>query len=67
VAAEEVLANRIHTLPDEVVFYWGEVIANYDGVALWMKIAHWRPGDDPVATLLKSYTYLDGLAPPQYP
>jgi hypothetical protein len=36
-------------------------------VAQWMKIAFWKPGDDPIATLLHSYDYLPGLEPPKYP
>ncbi len=39
----------------------------YDTVALWMKIAFWQPGDDPVATLLRCYDYLPGFERPQYP
>ena len=35
-------------------------------LARWMKIAFWKPGDDPVATLLKCYDYLPGLSPPEY-
>ena len=64
--AEEVAEGLERFLQRRVPIWLGPD-GNYDGVALWMKIAHWRPGDDPIATLLKSYTYLDGLAPPQYP
>jgi hypothetical protein len=35
--------------------------------ARWMKLAHWKNGDDPVATLLRAYDYLPGLKPPKYP
>jgi hypothetical protein len=36
-------------------------------VARWMKIAFWKPGDDPIATLLRCYDYLPDLQPPKYP
>jgi hypothetical protein len=39
----------------------------YDTVALWMKIAFWRPGDDPIATLLRCYDYLPEFERPKYP
>ncbi len=39
----------------------------YDTAARWMKIAHWKPGDDPIATLLKCYDYMDQFETPQYP
>jgi hypothetical protein len=35
--------------------------------ARWMKLAHWKKGDDPTATLLRCYDYLAGLKPPKYP
>jgi hypothetical protein len=35
-------------------------------LARWMKIAFWKPGDDPIATLLKCYDYLPGIGPPEY-
>ena len=35
--------------------------------ARWMKIAFWKPGDDPVATFLKCYDYLGDFEPPKYP
>jgi hypothetical protein len=39
---------------------------HYTTVARWMKIAHWKPGDDPIATVLRCYDYLPGLKPPKY-
>ena len=39
----------------------------YDTAALWMKLAFWKPGDDPIATLLKCYDYLPGVARPEDP
>lgn len=39
---------------------------HYSTVARWMKIAHWKPGDDPIATVLRCYDYLPGLKPPKY-
>jgi hypothetical protein len=33
--------------------------------AEWMKIAHWREGADPFATVLKAYDYLPDVTPPQ--
>jgi hypothetical protein len=33
--------------------------------AEWMKIAHWREGADPFATVLKAYDYLPDVLPPQ--
>jgi hypothetical protein len=36
-------------------------------VALWMKIAYWKPGDDPIATLLKCYEFMPEFEPPKYP
>jgi hypothetical protein len=38
-----------------------------DTVALWTKIAFWRPGDDPIATLLRCYDYLPEFERPKYP
>jgi hypothetical protein len=40
---------------------------NYQTLSRWMKIAFWKPADDPIATLLKCYNYLPGLEPPAYP
>jgi hypothetical protein len=39
---------------------------HFTTVARWMKIAHWQPGSDPVATILRCYDYLPGLNPPDY-
>lgn len=39
----------------------------YTTAARWMKIAFWKPGDDPVATFLKCYDYLGDFDPPKYP
>jgi hypothetical protein len=39
----------------------------YTDVALWMKIAFWKPGDDPIETLLRCYDYLPDFERPQYP
>jgi hypothetical protein len=39
----------------------------YTTAARWMKIAHWKPGDDPIATILRVYDYLPELEPPKYP
>ncbi len=39
---------------------------HYGRAAEWMKIAHWRAGDDPIATVLRCYDYLPGRAPPAY-
>jgi hypothetical protein len=36
-------------------------------VALWMKVAFWKPGDDPIATLLKCYQFMPEFEPPKYP
>jgi hypothetical protein len=41
-------------------------LGDYEAVALWMKPAYWRPGDDPIDTLLKCYDYRPGVAPPEY-
>jgi hypothetical protein len=35
--------------------------------ARWMKIAFWKKGDDPIATVLRFYDYLPGLKRPKYP
>lgn len=35
--------------------------------ARWMKLALWKKGDDPIATLLRAYDYLKDLKPPKYP
>ncbi len=40
---------------------------HYTTVALWMKIAYWKPDDDPIATLLKCYEFMPELQPPKYP
>ena len=37
---------------------------NYRAVARWMKIAFWKPGDDPIAAYLKCYDYLPFDPPP---
>ncbi len=39
----------------------------YRRVAQWMKIAFWKPGDDPIATLLKCYEFMPEFEPPKYP
>lgn len=39
----------------------------YDTTARWMKRAFWKPGDDPVATLLKCYDYMPEHIAPDYP
>jgi hypothetical protein len=39
----------------------------YRRVAQWMKIAFWKPGDDPIVTLLKCYEFMPELEPPKYP
>jgi hypothetical protein len=39
----------------------------YTTVARWMKIAFWKPGDDPIATLLKCYEFMPEFVPPKYP
>jgi hypothetical protein len=39
----------------------------YTTVALWMKIAYWKPGDDPIATLLKCYEFMPEFESPKYP
>jgi hypothetical protein len=40
--------------------------ADYQRIALWMKLAFWHPGDDPIATLLKCLDYLPGIHRPEY-
>ena len=40
---------------------------NYRAVARWMKIAFWKPGDDPIAAYLKCYDYLPFDPPPYAP
>ena len=40
---------------------------NYRRAARWMKIAFWKPGDDPIATCLKCYDYLPFNPPPYTP
>jgi hypothetical protein len=35
--------------------------------ARWLKLALWKQGDDPIATLLRAYDYCEGLEPPEYP
>jgi hypothetical protein len=39
----------------------------YTTAARWLKIAHWKKGDDAFATVLGAYDYLHGLKPPKYP
>ena len=39
----------------------------YDTAARWMKVAHWKPGDDPIATLQKCYDSMEQCEAPQYP
>jgi hypothetical protein len=39
----------------------------YDDAVRWMQRAFWKPGDDPIATLLRCYDYLPGLERPKYP
>ncbi len=40
---------------------------HWTGAARWMKLAFWKKGDDPIATVLRCYDYLPGLKPPKYP
>jgi hypothetical protein len=40
---------------------------HYSRAAEWMKIAHWRASDDPIAIVLRCYDYLPGRIPPAYP
>ena len=37
----------------------------FDTVAVWMMLTQWKPGDDPIATLLKCYKYLPNLTCPR--
>ncbi len=64
-SAEEVQAALKSFLKRNVATWLGH--GHRDTTAVWMKLAFWKPGDDPVATLLKCYNYLPGLEPPKYP
>lgn len=46
---------------------WLDDDGRYTDAARWMKLAFWKKGDDPIATMLRCYDYLPGLKPPKYP
>lgn len=64
--AEEIAA-ALETFLKRSVKEWLGRYGAFSTAARWMKIAHWRPGDDPVATILRCYDYLPDLKPPKYP
>jgi hypothetical protein len=67
----EYSAEESHTALEK--FLMGQVdtewlaAGHYDRAAEWMKIAHWRTGDDPIATVLRCYDYLPGRIAPAHP
>ncbi len=63
---DEEIAAALETFLKRSVKEWLGRYGNFITAALWMKIAHWKPGDDPIATLLRCYDYLPGLKPPKY-
>lgn len=62
---DEEVATALDMFLKRSVGEW--MCGHYTTVARWMKIAHWKPGDDPIATVLRCYDYLPGLNPPKYP
>ncbi len=64
---DEEIAAALETFLKRSVKEWLGRYGAFSTAARWMKIAHWKPGDDPIATLLRCYDYLPGLKPPKYP
>lgn len=64
---DEEIAAALETFLKRSVKEWLGRDGSYTSAARWMKIAHWHPSDDPIATLLRCYDYLPGLKPPTYP
>lgn len=60
---DEEVATALDMFLKRSVGEW--MCGHYSTVARWMKIAHWKPGDDPIATVLRCYDYLPGLKPPK--
>ncbi len=63
---DEEITAALETFLKRSVKEWLGRYGRFITAARWMKIAHWKPGDDPVATLLRCYDYLPGLKPPKY-
>ncbi len=63
---DEEIAAALETFLKRSVKEWLGRYGNFITAARWMKIAHWKPDDDPIATLLRCYDYLPGLKPPKY-
>ena len=63
---EEIKA-AIDTFLKRRVSQWLGYDGAYTDAAHWMKLAFWKKGDDPIATVLRCYDYLPGLKRPKYP
>jgi len=64
-SADDVATSLDAFLKRNVVAWADKSFFQY--IAIWMKIAHWKPGDDATRSLLKCYDYLPGVEPPKYP
>ena len=64
---EKEVAEAIQSFLKRNVPSWLGHEWDFDATAQWMKIAFWKPGDDPIATFLKCYDYLPGIEAPAYP
>lgn len=65
--SDEEIAAALETFLKRSVKEWLGRYGAFSTAARWMRIAHWQPGDDPIATLLRCYDYLPDLKPPKYP
>jgi hypothetical protein len=65
--ANDEIAVAPQTFLKRSVKEWLGRYGAFSSAARWMKIAHWQPGDDPIATLLRCYDYLPDLRSPKYP
>jgi hypothetical protein len=63
----EEIEAAVDTFLKRRVLQWLGYDGAYRDAAHWMKLAFWKKGDDPIATVLRCYDYLPGLKPPKYP
>ncbi len=63
---DEEIAAALETFLKRSAKEWLGQYGTFCTAARWMKIAHWKQDDDPIATLLRCYDYLPGLIPPNY-
>ena len=63
----EEIAAALETFLKRSIKDWLGHLGAFSTTAQWLKIAHGKPGDDPIAVTLRAYDYLPNLEPPQYP